>query len=162
MADLFHIEPQRGATQPFRPTQPVAHPGAYQTWTTKTWWRQAGCAEVDCGHFTNGWVTAVDESTDLGKRQADYIRYHSGRVFRQRRTEAGWTAFEFPPGQPCFNTAAHRIQAEREPLYLVQPGDHRGTAGKARVYDRVDQFADDLHNHTDKIVTARSRAGTGN
>lgn len=140
--------------------KPVAHPGAYQTWSTRWYWRQATCEEVDCEQWRQGWVTAVDESTDLGRRQADYIRYHSRRAFRVVTTPAGWTAFEFPAGQTCFSVGKHRVSAEREPLYVAQAGDWRGTAGRARVYDRGDQFADDLHTHTDKIAAARSQAGT--
>lgn len=145
-----------------RPIGPVAKPNAYETWSTRMWWRQATCEEVGCEQRAKGWVTAIDETTIQGRERADYIRYHSGRVFRTTRTEQGWTAFEFPPGQTCFATAdsTHRVQADQPALFVAQPGDWRGAAGRARVYDRGDQFADDLHSHTDQIATARSRAGT--
>ena len=154
MPDPFLVPPANHKVH--RARQPIAPPGAYRTWTARTWWRQATCEEVDCGQWAEGWVTAVDEATDLGQRQADYIRYHAGRRYTETRTEAGWTAFQFGPGQTCFAAAEHRVPAEREPLYLVQGGDWRQATGKARVYDRGDQFADDLHAHTDQITTARS------
>lgn len=148
-------------TGPFRPVAPLADPRGYRTWSTRMWWRQATCPEVDCEHWNQGWVTVIDESTPIGRERADYIRYHAGRRWRARRTPEGWTAFEFPPGQTCFHAALHRVQADRAALFVAQPGDWRATTDPAHVYDRGDQFADDLHTHTDTINTARSRAGTG-
>ena len=144
-----------------RPRSPVAGPAAYQTWSTQFHWRSASCAEVDCEHHLNGWTTVLAETTPEGRRAADYIRHgHSGRRFTEGRTEAGFTQFDFPPGQTCFKVDDHRIQGQRPPLYVVQGGDWRARTTTAHVYDRGDQFADDLHTHTDKIATARSRAGT--
>lgn len=36
--------------------------------------RPGTCEEAGCGNLAFGWVTVVDESTDLGQRQAAYIR----------------------------------------------------------------------------------------
>lgn len=157
--------PSNGAPVPqlatvHRSWTPHAHPGAYQTFGIQPYWRQATCAEVECPAYTDGWVTAVDESTDLGRRQADYIRTQSGRRFTVERTEAGWTAFRFYPGQTCFASKDHRVPWQRPELYIVRAGDHRATAGRPKVYDRPDQWADDLHTTTDRLYTARSRAGT--
>lgn len=148
-----------GAAQ--RTWTPVANPGAYQTFGIRPYWRQAACAEVDCDHWREGWITAVDETSQLGRRQADYLRSgQSGRRFVEGRTEAGWTQFAFHPGQTCFAAANHRVPWERPEIYLLQAGDHRAAAGPARVYDRGDQWADDFHAHTTRIAEARSRAGT--
>ncbi len=140
---------------------PYGHPGAWQTFGIRPYWRKATCAEVDCSHWRQGWVTAVDETTDLGRRQADYFRSGaSGRSYTEARTDAGWTAFEFHSGQQCFGFGQHQVPWDRPELYVVQAGDWRAAAGPARVYDRGDQWADDLHTHVDRIATARSRAGT--
>ncbi len=47
----------------------------------------------------------IDESTDLGREQAAYIRQRSGRSFREMRTAVGpdaLTVFRFDSGQRCF------------------------------------------------------------
>lgn len=147
------------ATKVHRPRGPVAGPAAYQTWSTRFYWRQATCAETGCEHHIKGWTTVLNEATHEGRVAADYIRYTAGRVFTEGRTEAGFTQFDFPAGQTCFDARNHQIRAERPPLYVAQAGDWRGTAGQPRIYDRGDQFADDLHTHTTNIQTARDRAG---
>lgn len=143
-----------------RPIAPVAGPGAYQSFITRARWRTATCAEVGCGQWREGWVTTVDESTQLGREQGDYVRHHSGRRYRERRTETGWTAFEFHPGQTCFAAARHMIQADEPGFGFLVPGDHRATTGPVKAYDRLDQMVDDFRTHTDRIAAARSQAGT--
>lgn len=131
---------------------PSLPPDAFQTWSTRYHWRQATCVEVDCDHHREGWRVVLAETTPEGRKAADYIRYHAGREVKESKDPAGLTQFDFPPGQTCFKAHEHRIQAQRPPLYVVQAGDWRATAGKPRVYDRGDQFADDLHTHTDKLT----------
>lgn len=56
--------------------------------------RAATCAEVECRHYRNGWETVIDESTDDGRAQADYIRTASGRAFREKG--GGWVVNPSP------------------------------------------------------------------
>jgi len=84
--------------------------------------RVASCEEVDCQAHRGGWETLVNESTPLGQRQAHYIRTRAGRGFTER-LDAGVTTFTFPPGQQCF--AEHRVQLDRQDLYLVGQNGHR-------------------------------------
>lgn len=138
------------------PRLPPQSVKTYQvTAPVSTHWRPATCAEVDCAAWRHGWRTVVDERTDLGERQAAYIRSTcvpdalaaspAGRG-RRRYVEhrdahqvqdgtgppagvvAGLTVFEFPAGQVCFASGneAHRVPLERQPLYLVRGGDWRG------------------------------------
>jgi len=111
-----------------------------------THWRRASCGEVDCQTQAGGWVTRVDEATDLGQRQAHYIRAEAGRAFTEQR-EAGLTVFTFPAGQECFT--AHQVPLERPPLLVVRGGDWRATLGPARRFDRADQWVEDFQTSLD-------------
>lgn len=103
-------------------------PGARMTYQLAaplaTHWRTATCSEVDCPNYLFGWVTAIDPSTELGQRQAHYIRTDISRRHTEQRTETGFLEFRFEAGQKCFRE--HQAPLEREPLYLVRGGDHRG------------------------------------
>jgi hypothetical protein len=110
-----------------RSIMPKMGASAYKTYALMrpraTHTRVALCAEVDCRAMANGWKTIVDVSTELGRRQANYIRLHSGRSFTA--TEDGTlVTFVFPAGQKCF--AEHRVLLEREPLFRIKDGDFRG------------------------------------
>ncbi len=143
-----------------RISTPSASPAAYQMFAARQYRRRASCAEVECDHWREGWVSVLDESQPDMKVKADYIRHHSGRVFRQGRTDMGWTQFSFPPGQQCFAAASHQVAADEPAVGQLIVGDHRAIIGTPRTYDRIDQMVDDFATHTDKIRAARSRAGT--
>lgn len=126
-----------------------------------THFTKVDCEEVGCGAHDNGWATVVDESSDLGKRQAAYIRTECrpttaklapGAQCRARyiesRTEAGWTAFTFPPGQQCFQT--HQKRLPREELYLVRQGDWR-SYGATRQHDRAEHWVEDMAENQDRL-----------
>lgn len=119
--------------------------------------RAATCAEVECSGHVNGWVTTVDERTELGAKQAYYIRHDSGRGFSEERTEKGWTAFTFPPGQRCFRTGTHRVSLERPALYVVRGGDWRANTGLIRQHVGPDDWVDDFGTHQDRIKTQIER-----
>lgn len=74
-------------------------------------WVKAACEQVGCEARRYGWDSLVDESTRLGRAQADYIRTQSGRTFREMRAPDGLTVFRFEPGQRCF--AEHRTRPAR-------------------------------------------------
>jgi hypothetical protein len=115
-------------------------------------YRQAACREVECEAWRLGWVTTVNEATELGQRQAYYIRMHSGRKYRQRGMAGGFTEFWFGPGQQCF--ATHQVPLEREPLYVVQGGDWRGNPRReGRRHTRAEFWVEDFATHQDKLGT---------
>lgn len=140
----MRIIPQLGAEQ-YKTYQLLA--------PVPTHFRPGTCEQADCHAYRYGWVTRVDESTELGQRQAHYIRRQSGRSFTEER-EAGLAVFRFPAGQPCFRR--HQISLEREPLYLVKDGDFRGNPrGTApRRHVRAADWQEDFAEHQQNIASA--------
>lgn len=149
------IPPRLGAHQV--QTYQVAAPPATHT-------RSASCAEVDCPAHAHGWTTTVDEATELGQRQAAYIRHECSpatatvvapagrRRYVESRTQTGLTAFTFPAGQTCF--ASHTVPLERPALYIVRGGDWRGNpAGvPGRTHRRPQDWVEDFAGHQDRLA----------
>lgn len=117
---------------------------------TETHTRPATCAEVDCGAQAGGWETHVDEATDLGARQAHYMRTQSGRAHTEALV-AGVTVFVFPPGEECF--AAHRVSLDRPEFYVVRDGDWR-SYGAPRAHSGPDSWVNDFGTHQDQLARA--------
>lgn len=142
-------------TQPFRivPRLPASAVKTYQLLApVRTHFRPAMCADVDCAAYLRGWETRVDESTDLGARQAHYIRREARRRYVETRERSGLTVFVFEAGQSCFRQ--HRSALERQPLYVVRDGDWRGNprGTEPRIHDRPDDWVDDFATHQGRIV----------
>jgi hypothetical protein len=146
---------------PFRlePGLPAAAMKTYAIEAPPCNFRRATCIEVECSAMAGGWVTRVDESTELGQGQAHYIRAESGRLFTEDRDPAGLTVFTFPAGQPCFRQASHRVPLDRPELWLVKEGDWRGNPRGIPVYrhTRPEFWVEDLHEHTDELITLHER-----
>ena len=134
---------------------PQAPPQFYKTYQIvspiSTHYRTGTCEEFGCLAHQHGWQTGVDESTDLGQRQAHYIRKQSGRRYTEARTETGLTAFTFQAGQRCF--ATHKVPLERPELYVVRDGDWR-RLGQPRRFSGPDAFVNDFGEHQDRIARA--------
>ena len=148
--------------QPFRvaPHLPAAAMKTYQILAPAgTHWRAATCAEVDCGAYLHGWATRVDEATDMGARQAHYIRRQSGRAFSAARDEAGLTVFTFPPGQRCFRASDHRVRLDRAEFFVVRDGDWRGNprGTQPRQHVRAADWVDDFANHQQALANRLER-----
>jgi len=145
--------------QPFRiaPRLPVEAVKTYQiSKPIPTHFRPGSCAEARCENMQHGWQTIVDEATDLGARQARYIRRDSSRRFTETRDESGLTMFIFEPGQTCF--AHHQISLEREPLYIVRGGDWRGNPrGETWQHANADDWVDDCANHQQALADRLSQ-----
>ena len=143
MADPFRLPPQ-GPVQ------------AYQTFSVRS--RpdklvRTVCEQVNCPAWRGGWESAIDESTDLGKAQAAYIRLQSGRTFKEQRTQAGLTVFRFESGQRCF--ADHKTRPE---LYLVRDGDFRGNpTGRKRVHTRASDWVEHMQEEFGRFDEDRHR-----
>jgi hypothetical protein len=113
--------------------------------------RPAVCAEVECQAYRVGWSTAVDVATELGRKQAQYIRMHSGRAFEVVIVGTVVT-FTFPAGQRCFTQ--HRVPLERPALYVIRDGDWRGNPRQTEpVRVGPDAWVDDFANHQDRLKT---------
>lgn len=143
MGEPFRLEPQ-GPVQ------------AYQTFSVRSRPDKAVrtvCERVACTAWREGWESAIDERTDLGKAQAAYIRSQSGRTFREMRTEAGLTVFRFESGQRCF--ADHKTRPE---LYLVRDGDFRGNpTGRVRRHERPQDWVENVQEELGKFNDDRHR-----
>jgi len=147
MRQLFRIHPQLPAAA-FK-TYAISSP-------ISTHYRDGTCDEAGCLAQRHGWQTNVDETSDIGQRQAHYIRKLSGRRFTERRTEIGLTAFVFEAGQRCF--AAHKVSLERPEFYIVRDGDWRGNprGTPTRVHSSADSWVDDFASHQDQLARAQS------
>lgn len=135
--------------------QPAMPAQAYQTYAYsrgRDIRRKAACQEVGCEAYKHGWETAVDESTEMGRQQARYIRTQSGRTFREYRSEAGLTVFRFEPYQRCF--ADHQTIAE---AFYVRGGDWRLNQGLIRRHANGRDWAEDMAEQLDTIRTAQER-----
>lgn len=140
----------------FRAT-PLGGPMLYKTYAIlsplDTHYRVARCAEVDCEALARGWQSMIDESTDLGQKQAHYIRRLSRRQFTEHRNEHGITIFTFGPGQQCFGV--HHQPLERPARYLVRNGDWRINSRRDGVPVRemnCDDWVDDFANHQQMVA----------
>ena len=134
------------------PALPAQHMKTYSIVAPKgTHWRKATCAEVDCTAHAKGWKTVVDESTDLGARQAAYIRNTARKGHRESR-EAGLTVFTFSAGTTCFTE--HEVRTDRPEIYLVKGGDHRGNPRGDRTERTPEAWVDDFASHQDRLAQA--------
>lgn len=142
MGEAFRLPPQGPAE-------------AYQTFSVKSRPDRAVktvCERVHCQAWREGWESVIDESTDLGKAQAQYIRTQSGRTFRELHTE-GLTVFRFESGQRCF--AEHQTIPE---LYLVRDGDHRGNpTGQRRIHTRPGDWVEHMQEEFGRFDEDRRR-----
>ncbi len=146
------------AQKPFR----LAPPGAvtdYKSYEFSmpavTHTRPATCGQVDCPTQASGWITPVDESTELGQKQAHYIRHLSGRIHTEGPRDV-FTLFTFPPGEECFEP--HMIPLDRDPVFVVRGGDWRGNPRRERMtHDRPDYWVEDFADHQDRLATRINR-----
>lgn len=113
--------------------------------------RPASCAEVGCALQEGGWKTTVDEATELGARQAFYIRRSAGRRYLESK-DGPLTVFTFPPGEECFT--AHRIDLDRPEVYSRRGGDWRATVGAKLVHSGPDPWLNDFGEHQENIKRA--------
>lgn len=143
--------------------EPLMAPAAYKTYSVvmplATHWRPGTCDEAHCPDFVYGWRTVVDEATDLGRRQAHYIRHDQTRARAEERDETGLlTVFTFGPGQPCFvnppTGPGHQVPLQRDPRFLVRGGDWRGNPSGVgpRFHTRAEDWVDDFATHQQMLA----------
>lgn len=121
-----------------------------------THWHPVTCTDAGCLAQEHGWVSYIDEQSELGQRQAHYIRRESGRRFTEARNEFGITEFTFEAGQTCFGE--HRERNQRPERFIVRGGDFRGNpTGERREHRHPADWVDDFSNHQDKLATILER-----
>lgn len=142
-------------------TAPAMPVQAYTTYgmlrPLKTHWRRATCEEAGCAAYLKGWVTTVDLSTELGRRQYDLITRDRERRYSVQRVTATMVKFTYGPGMPCFARSAHQMVLEREPRFIVAHGDWRGYLDRPRVHKRAEEWVEDFSIHQDKLATVLGR-----
>lgn len=134
---------------------PVGPASAYKTYVVDSPTDvsvKAACEQVDCAARRYGWDSRIDESTELGARQAAYIRYQSGRTFTEYRTAEGVTVFRFPGGQRCFQD--HHTRPE---TYRVLAGDWRQYGGLIYRHTRPADWVDDFGTHQQQLADRQAR-----
>lgn len=141
--------------------EPRMSPGFYKTYQilapTHSHFRRATCDEVGCLKLRNGFKVVVDENTDLGRRQAYYMRHDKSRKAVESRNAAGLTEFLFVAGNKCF--AEHKTRLERPELFYVRDGDRRGNPrGTApRLHKNAAEWEEDFSEHQDRLNNALER-----
>lgn len=142
---------------------PDLPPAAFKTYgmamPLATHWRPATCDEVECEAYRCGWVTTVDLSTELGQRQAHYIRRDSSRHASEQQESLTLVRFTYAPGQRCFSYGEHRLPVGRPARFYVAEGDWRGNPRglPTRAHARAEDWVDDFATHQDKLATAIQR-----
>lgn len=139
-------------TNRFDPAMPAEAYKTYQITAPRgSHFKPASCADANCEAFLFGWKTVVDESTDIGQRQAHYIRQESRRGFTESR-DGALTVFTFEAGQTCF--AEHQVRLDRPSLYIVRDGDWRGSPSSAqpRYHARPEDWVDDFGEHQQNLA----------
>lgn len=142
--------------RPVNRIDPALPARAFKTYSVlapaSTHFRRATCEEVECPYAVSGWATVVDEGTELGQRQADYIRRSSGRKFTAERTPEGLTRFVFAANQECFSE--HKVRVDRDEIFLVRGGDFRGdpTGARPRQHVRPEDWVEDFAEHQQALA----------
>lgn len=123
-----------------------------------THWIPATCEQVSCLDFLSGFRIDIDEATELGQRQAHFIRHDKTRSCAETRTETGLTRFTYQPGNKCFSADQHKRQV-RPDRFLVDGGDWRGNPrGIARrEHTRAEFWIEDFAENQDRLKTLIER-----
>lgn len=119
--------------------------------------RRATCEEVECAQYKRGWLMKLDLGTDLGQRQAYYIKHSSGRAYKVTDQREELVTLEFAPNQPCFQE--HRVPIGRPEKFLVKGGDYRGNPLKTvtRVHKKPEFWVEEFAEHQDQLKTRLER-----
>jgi sugar phosphate isomerase/epimerase len=150
--------------RPINRITPNLPASAYRTFQIvspiSTHWRPATCEEAECSDHARGWKSVIDETTELGQKQAHYIRKMSGRKFTESHDEQpGLTVFTFEAGQRCFKSGQHKVPLGRPEHYLVKGGDWRGnpTGAPTRKHSKPEHWVEDMAENLDKLRSAQER-----
>lgn len=136
-------------------------PENYQTFQIvtpeSTHTRRGTCEEVECRAYLNGWKMRLDLGTEMGQRQAAYIKHRSGRAYKVVAQHDGLIDLEFSPNQDCF--AEHRVRLERPEIYRVKGGDHRGNPGRhlTRVHKKPEFWVEEFAENQDRINQVKQK-----
>lgn len=110
-----------------------------------------------CDASERGWKMVLDLNSELGQRQARYIKYQSGRKYEIAEQRDGMVTLVFSGGQPCF--ATHRVRIDRPEIFAVKPGDFRGnpTRGVTRVHKKPEFWVEEFAENQDRIRSIQEK-----
>ncbi len=119
--------------------------------------RKASCEEVECAMYAAGWKMVIDLGTDLGQKQAHYIKHQSGRSYKVEKNVDGVVTLIFAANQPCFNE--HTVATDLPEVFLVKGGDRRGNPLRTptRVHKKPEFWLEEFAENQDRIATAREK-----
>jgi hypothetical protein len=124
-------------------------------------WHRVSCEEYECEFFLEGGVLTVDISTELGKKQYDYVTHDKTRKYSMQRESMYVFKFVYPPGQRGFagEKHDHLMPTGRPHVYTVTGGDWRGNPRQIprRVHTRPEDWVEDFSIHQDAIATIVQR-----
>lgn len=148
----------RPVNRPWTPRMPAKAMQTFQIVAPKeTHTRVATCEEVECQQYARGWRMKVDLNTDLGQKQAHYIKNLAGRSYTKVSAHEGMVELEFRAGQPCFQE--HRVPIGRPEIFRVKGGDHRGNPLRTvtRVHKKPEFWVEEFAENQDRIKTRIER-----
>jgi hypothetical protein len=124
---------------------------------TSTHTRKATCEEVECPQYARGWRMKIDLNTELGQKQAWYIKYQSGRSFTKVGARDGLVELEFKGGQPCFQD--HRVRNSLPEIYRIKGGDYRGNPLRTpvRTHKKPEYWVEEFAENQDRLKTQIER-----
>ena len=143
--------------------EPMLGPEFYKTYRMvaplRTHWRPASCSEYECDEYVHGFVLTVDVGTELGQRQAHYVRHDKSRKCSEQKVGETLIKFVYGPGNDCFKYGEHRVPVGRPPFYLVVDGDWRGNPRGTPAYHhrRIDDWVEDFATHQQTLADAQQR-----
>ena len=119
--------------------------------------RQVTCEEAECRAYRNGWRMKLDLQTELGQKQAYYIKHSAGRSYKVIAQRDGLVELEFSANQPCF--AEHRVRTDLPEIYRVKGGDYRGNPLKTvtRVHKKPEFWVEEFAENQDRLKTRIER-----
>ena len=117
----------------------------------------ATCEEVECDQYARGWAMKLDLGTELGQRQAHYIKHSSGRAYKIAEQRDGLVTLHFQSGQKCFQQ--HYRSLERDPLFRVKGGDKRGNPLRVptRTHTKPEHWVEEFAENQDRIAEAQKK-----
>lgn len=132
---------------------PNGQVGDYKTYQIlaplSTHWTAATCAEVNCAQYLNGWRVRVEGLPPDMLHTAKT----SGRAFTELHIAEGENWLVFKAGQPCFRASQHRRIKDKQEIFIVRDGDHRGNpTGNLRKHTRPEFWQEDFAEHQDKLA----------
>lgn len=140
---------------------PAGSPEQYKTFQVvapiSTHTEVISCEQAECPQYARGWKMTIDLNTDLGQKQAHYIKNLAGRSYKKLSAVNGLVELEFAANQPCFGE--HRVRIDRPEIYRVKGGDFRGNPLRTptRTHKRPEFWLEEFQANQDRLKTAEER-----